>query len=707
MSRQGKRTAIYTSGGRSSTRALLILVALLVSSIAIVTPVDVATAAPSTLIVNTTSDNVLAGDGGDCFSGGSCSLRGAIETANANGALVDTIAFAIPNPGPHTISPATALPPITETVTIDGFTQAGSAANTNPAGATNAVAQIQLVGDGAGSGVPGIDLSGSTGSVVRGLAIGSFGSAIKAGPQSVIAGNYIGSVGGLVERSNNYGVLIEGVDQVDVGGISPADRNVISGNRFGVYVTRDADDNDIINNLIGTDRFGATAVPNEFGILLYPAEFGAVDNEIRNNNRIGNGFLSGRNIVSGNLLEGISLWGNTDGTVIQNNFIGVASNGSTPLGNSQAGPDTGVVNGSGGFNWGGIVLRNGASNTTIGGLGDDGNIIANNNNGVVIFSGTGNRVAGSNSIRDNVDRGIWLAGAEVNDAGDADEGANRGQNQPVVTSARIEDGNAIVDFSIDTADLGAYPMQIEIFEADSGASGEGERFIRRYEVTGPGSYTRNMGVAGGLSIVDGDPIVATATDAAGNTSSFSNVAVVGGGDALVGASAGDRVGSAVSIDGNRMAVSAPFADVGEANAGVVYVYDRADAVSPWVLTSTIVSPEPEPDGGFGDSLDLRGDLIAISESDRLGDGAEAGVVWVFSFNGFTWDPLGEALRQPVPTAGDRFGADVAWTDDVILAIGAPGAVADRGTVFVATYNGSTWAFDDLLDPSLRPRLISR
>ncbi len=295
--------------------------------------------------------DAAAGDGVCDTGDGVCTLRAAIETANAV-AGSDTIEFDIPGAGPHLITEPTGLPPITETVTIDGFTQAGSAANTNPAGATNAVARIQLVGDGAGSSISGIDLSGSTGSVVRGLAIGSFGAAIKAGPQSVIAGNYIGSVGGLVERSNNYGVLIEGVDQVDVGGIAAADKNVISGNRFGVYVTRDADDNDVLNNLIGTDRFGATAVPNEFGILLYPAEFGAVDNEIRNNNRIGNGFLSGRNIVSGNLLEGISLWGNTDGTVIQNNFVGVASNGSTPLGNSQAGPDTGVVNGSGGFNWG-------------------------------------------------------------------------------------------------------------------------------------------------------------------------------------------------------------------------------------------------------------------------------------------------------------------------------------------------------------------
>ena len=61
-------------------------------------------------------------------SGGG-SLRDAILTANATlGA--DTIQFAIPGTGLHTITLATLLPNITDTLTIDGYTQPGSSVNT-------------------------------------------------------------------------------------------------------------------------------------------------------------------------------------------------------------------------------------------------------------------------------------------------------------------------------------------------------------------------------------------------------------------------------------------------------------------------------------------------------------------------------------------------------------------------------------------------
>ena len=57
------------------------------------------------------------------------SLRQAIEDANtAVGA--DTIAFAIPGAGVHTITPLSLLPIIGSSVTIDGYTQPGSAPNT-------------------------------------------------------------------------------------------------------------------------------------------------------------------------------------------------------------------------------------------------------------------------------------------------------------------------------------------------------------------------------------------------------------------------------------------------------------------------------------------------------------------------------------------------------------------------------------------------
>ena len=75
----------------------------------------------NTYTVTTTAD---AGPG---------ALRQAITDANASPGA-DTIAFGIVGTGPHTITLASALPEITDAVTVDGYTQAGSSANTHPVG---------------------------------------------------------------------------------------------------------------------------------------------------------------------------------------------------------------------------------------------------------------------------------------------------------------------------------------------------------------------------------------------------------------------------------------------------------------------------------------------------------------------------------------------------------------------------------------------
>ena len=100
-------------------------------------------AAPQTYVVNSTGD---AGDtdtaDGICNAGGTnsqgdvaCTLRAAMEQANAN-AGSDTIEFDMPTTEPGhlagvwTIVPTSDLPPITETISIDGSTQTGFIANT-------------------------------------------------------------------------------------------------------------------------------------------------------------------------------------------------------------------------------------------------------------------------------------------------------------------------------------------------------------------------------------------------------------------------------------------------------------------------------------------------------------------------------------------------------------------------------------------------
>src|SRR6266480_593962 len=75
---------------------------------------------------------------------GTGSFRQAITDANNHSGL-DTIAFNIPGTGVQAITPATALPNITDAVIIDGYTQPGASANTLAVG-NNAQLRIQLDG---------------------------------------------------------------------------------------------------------------------------------------------------------------------------------------------------------------------------------------------------------------------------------------------------------------------------------------------------------------------------------------------------------------------------------------------------------------------------------------------------------------------------------------------------------------------------------
>src|SRR4051812_13659090 len=87
-----------------------------------------------------------------------CSLRAAIQQANAT-AGIDRIEFDIQTGtgAVKTITPGVPFPAITETVTIDGYTQDGASANTLATG-DDAVLNIQLNGMNAGDGAVGLQV---------------------------------------------------------------------------------------------------------------------------------------------------------------------------------------------------------------------------------------------------------------------------------------------------------------------------------------------------------------------------------------------------------------------------------------------------------------------------------------------------------------------------------------------------------------------
>ena len=169
---------------------------------------------------------------------GAGSLRQAILDANAN-AGADTIAFDIPGSdtgcdvsGVCTIAPLSALPGVTGTVTIDGYTQPSSSPNTNPVGqGLNTVLTIVLAGDGSFS-QTGLLLSADA-IVVRGLVIaGGFNHGLEATAHDgiKIAGCFIGTdSAGQFAAGNAEGVYAHLATNLVVGGTDPADLNLISG----------------------------------------------------------------------------------------------------------------------------------------------------------------------------------------------------------------------------------------------------------------------------------------------------------------------------------------------------------------------------------------------------------------------------------------------------------------------------------------------
>lgn len=525
---------------------------------------------------------LIANNGGDGIS-----LREAIlaanNTPNSPAGTPDEVQFAItPAGGVKTIQPTSELPAITDALFINGYSQSGASPNTFT-GEIGGTRTIQLDGSNAGAGADGLQInSTSNGTIIRGVVINRFsasGIRVDGADNTIIAGNFIGTdVGGSADFGNSAnGIVFTGAANSNVvGGTTPQDRNLISGNDSdGVEFSGDsATLNQVLGNLIGTDRLGTSDLGNGGNGVFVT---GNTDTSTIG----GTGVLSTRNIISGNDQNGILIFGaSSSNSVLQGNFIGTKVDGLTALPNSDDGIEISnssnnsiggtaenagnLISGNGGDgirvfgatatanvvqgnrigtnfsgssdvgNVGdGVHILLGAGNSTIGGLAAGaGNVIAFNDDGVTVEdNGTGNRIQ-RNSIFSNDDLGIDLngTGVNVNDlapTADADSGPNRLQNFPVFSGSAVLLGNSIaIQYAVPTAVANAtYPLTVEFFIAD-GSSQEGRFFLAADSYSSSTALAFKTIVIPAPASVTNPRIVATATDDQGNTSEFSTFVAI-------------------------------------------------------------------------------------------------------------------------------------------------------------------------------------
>ena len=399
-----------------------------------------------------------------------CTLRAAIEESNAL-AGTDIINFAILGVGPHTIAPGSALPTISSPVTIDGYSQPGALANTNPVtSGSNAVIAIELNGASAGVGVDGLRI-GASGTTVAGVAVNRFGGSgieVVGGTGSVVKGNFIGTdVNGTTDLGNSaWGVLVLGSSNSTIGGTAAGARNVISGNdTIGIEICcTGATGISIEGNLIGTDRTGTADLGNsQWGILINSSP----------GNTLGGTAAGARNVISGNNTIGIEVVNpQATGNLVQGNYIGTDVNGGVDVGNGT---------------WG--ILVNNAPNNTIGGTSAGArNVISGNDRfGIEIVAGlaTGNLLQGNYIGADvtgtlavgNTSGGAFVNAAPSNTIGGAAAGAgniisgNDARGLTINSSGNVVEGNHIGVDATGTLDLGNTTDGVAVFAANNTIGG--------------------------------------------------------------------------------------------------------------------------------------------------------------------------------------------------------------------------------------------
>lgn len=172
---------------------------------------------------------------------------------------------------------------------------------------------------------------------------------------------------------------------------------------------------------------------------------------------------------------------------------------------------------------------------------------------------------------------------------------------------------------------------------------------------------------------------------------------------LLGSDIGDReqFGGALSIDGDRLAVGAEHKDSAARWGGAAYLFER-QADDNWVEVAALQASDVGDYDRFGSRLSIDGDRLAVSATGWDSADQEAvGRVYLFERDqAGGWGEVASVSPGDAGFAYDRFGTGVALDGDRLI-VGADGA--GSGAVYVyGRQSDGQWLELEVLRPSDSP-----
>jgi titin len=246
---------------------------------------------------------------------------------------------------------------------------------------------------------------------------------VNCASDNVVEGDYIGTnaLGNAALGNAQSGVAVfAGATTNIIGAAAAGAGDVLSGNGVhGVYISDSGTTGNVVaGDLIGTDSTGSYSVPNYVGVLI---QNGAAQNTI------GGITSTVSDVISGNSWDGVQiLWGATQ-NVVEGDFIGLALNGQSSLGNGASGVS--IYGGASNNTIGGtaagtldLIEYNAQNGVYMGGSGTSGNIVDgvyivyNANNGVQLDPGSTQNMIANDILADNGASGVYFAASSYDNS---------------------------------------------------------------------------------------------------------------------------------------------------------------------------------------------------------------------------------------------------------------------------------------------------
>lgn len=156
---------------------------------------------------------------------------------------------------------------------------------------------------------------------------------------------------------------------------------------------------------------------------------------------------------------------------------------------------------------------------------------------------------------------------------------------------------------------------------------------------------------------------------------------------------GVRFGSALALEGDRLLVGAPSHPYFDGPSGFVIVYERVGGV--WVELERLHASDAEPGDRFGTALALDGDALLVGASGHDRWGSDTGAAYAFERGASSWNEV-QALRPRRVEPGMAFGGAVALEGRRCV-VTAPGDREGSAHAFRRTAAG--WRAEAELHPS--------